>query len=175
MGIFRFLLKLVLVVAVGIGILLFAARFADGPLEIIAGGELRSGELYSGEEPDWGILRDLDTVEFQLLEPTRSRTTWVMEADGRVFIPSGYMTTWWGKIWKQWPFEALEDGRIVLRASGVRYERQLVRRQFAEVPPKVFDELSRKYTSGSSGMTGDDARAAMDSGYLWVFELVPRS
>lgn len=175
MGALRFLIKLVLVVAVGIGILLFAARFADGPLEIIAGGELRSGELYTGDEPDWSFIRDLNTVEFQLLEPARSRTTWVMETEGRVFIPSGYMTTWWGKIWKQWPFEAIEDGRILLRANGVRYERQLVRRQFSELPARVFSELARKYLTGGGAMTGDDAQASMDSGYLWVFELVPRS
>lgn len=174
MGILKFLLKLALAIVIGVGVLLFAARFADGPLEIIAGGELTSGEMHSGPEPDWSIVRDLNTVEFQLLEPARSRTTWIMEAEGRVFIPSGYMTTWWGKIWKQWPFEAVEDGRIVLRANGVRYERQLVRRQFSEVPPKAFSELARKYINGG-GMTGEDAEQAMNSGYLWVFELVPRS
>ncbi len=174
MGVLRVLLKLVLVIAVCISGLLIAARFADGPLAIIAGGELSSGELYSGAEPDWSIVRDLDTVEFQLLEPARSRTTWIMEADGRVFIPSGYMTTWWGKLWKQWPFEAIEDGRIVLRADGVRYERTLVRRQFSEIPPTVFTELARKYMNGG-GMTGADAEASMTSGYLWVFELVPRT
>lgn len=173
MGVLKLLGKLLLVLVIGIGVLLFVARFADGPLEIIAGGELTSGEMYSGPEPDWSIVRDLNTVEFQLLEPARSRTTWIMEAEGRVFIPSGYMTTWWGKIWKQWPFEAVEDGRIVLRAEGVRYERQLVRRQFSEIPPKVFSELARKYVQGG-GMTGKDAQQAMDSGYLWVFELVPR-
>ena len=103
MGFLKFLFKAALVVAVLIGVVLFAARFNDGPLEIIAGGELIAGELHSGEEPDWSFIRDLNTVEFQLLNPARSRTTWIMEADGRVFIPSGYMTTWWGKIWKKWP------------------------------------------------------------------------
>jgi len=173
MGVLKFLVKLVVVIAIGIGILLFVARFADGPLEIIAGGELTSGELHTGPEPDWSIVRDLNTVEFQLLEPARSRTTWIMEADGRVFIPCGYMTTWWGKLWKQWPIEAEQDGRIVLRADGVRYERQLVRRQFSEIPPKVFSELARKYVQGG-GMTGEDAERSMTSGYLWMFELMPR-
>ena len=169
MGFFRFLFKAVLVIAVLIGIVLFAARFNDGPLEIIAVGELIAGELYRGPEPDWSFVKDLNTVEFQLLTPARSRTTWIMEADGRVFIPSGYMTTWWGKIWKKWPFEAVKDGRIVLRADGKRYLRTLVRRNYDEIPPAVFSELSRKYLQGNE-IPGD----AVTSGYMWVFELVPR-
>jgi len=169
MGFFRFLFKALLVIAVLIGIGLFAARFNDGPIAIIAGGELTSGELHQGPEPDWSFVKELDTVEFQLLTPARSRTTWIMEADGRVFIPSGYMTTWWGKIWKKWPAEAVKDGRIVLRAEGTRYLRSLVRRSQDEIPPEVFSELSRKYLNGSE--IPDDA---VSSGYMWVFELVPR-
>jgi len=169
MGFLKFLFKAALVVAVLIGVVLFAARFNDGPLEIIAGGELIAGELHKGDEPDWSFIRDLNTVEFQLLTPPRSRTTWIMEADGRIFIPSGYMTTWWGKIWKRWPIEAEKDGRIVLRADGRRYSRQLVRRSYEEIPQKVFSELSRKYMNGAE-VPAD----AITSGYLWMFELVPR-
>ena len=169
MGFLKFLFKAALVVAVLIGVVLFAARFNDGPLEIIAGGELIAGELHKGDEPDWSFIRDLNTVEFQLLTPPRSRTTWIMEADGRIFIPSGYMTTWWGKIWKKWPIEAEKDGRIVSRADGRRYSRQLVRRSYEEIPQKVFSELSRKYMNGAE-VPAD----AITSGYLWMFELVPR-
>ena len=86
---------LVLVVGPVLG-LFTAARFHDGPFEgglaIVAAGSFDSGELHTGlEEPDWGFLRDYSTVEFQLLDPARSRTTWIMEYDGRIFIPSGYM------------------------------------------------------------------------------------
>jgi len=169
MGFFRFLFKALLVIAVLIGIGLFAARFNDGPIAIIAGGELVSGELYRGPEPDWSFVKELDTVEFQLLAPPRSRTTWIMEADGRVFIPSGYMTSWWGKIWKKWPAEAVKDGRIVLRADGTRYLRSLVRRSHDEIPPEVFSELSRKYLNGAE-IPGN----AVTSGYMWIFELVPQ-
>ncbi len=169
MGFFRFLFKALLVIVVLIGIGLFAARFNDGPIEIIAGGELVAGELYSGAEPDWSFVKELDTVEFQLLTPPRSRTTWIVEADGRVFIPCGYMTTWWGKIWKKWPIEAEKDGRIVLRADGKRYLRTLVRRSNDEIPPEVFSELARKYLGGNAMPDN-----AVTSGYLWIFELVPR-
>ena len=76
---------------------LLGARFADGPLEIIAGGPFSTGERHTGAEPDWRFVADIPTVEFQLLEPARSRTTWIIEHEGRIYIPSGYMTTWWGR------------------------------------------------------------------------------
>ena len=54
-----------------IGGLLVGARFADGPLAIVAGGPFRSGELVTGAEPDWSFVRDIGEVQFQLLEPPR--------------------------------------------------------------------------------------------------------
>ena len=120
------LLALLLVV---IGGLLVGARFSDGPIAIIAGGPFRSGELVSGPEPDWSFVRDVREVEFQLLDPARSRTTWILDHEGKAYIPCGYMTTWWGKIWKQWPLEAEKDPRILLRIGDELYERQLVRIQ----------------------------------------------
>ena len=82
-----------------------AARFHDGPfagpLAIVAAGPFKTGELQRGsEEPDWAFLRDYPTIEFQLLDPPRSRTTFVMETGGRIFIPSRYMNTIRGRLWK---------------------------------------------------------------------------
>ena len=87
-----------------VGVLLISMRFADGPWGIIAGGAFSSGEMYQGEEPDWSFLRDRETVEFQLENPTRSRTTWIVEHEGKIYIPSGYMNSTVGKIWKKWPW-----------------------------------------------------------------------
>jgi len=147
---------------------LIGARFADGPLEIIAGGAFSSG-TQATEEPDWAFAKDYDTVEFQLLDPEASRTTWIAIHEGRVFIPSGYMTTWWGKIWKQWPIQAESDGRAILRVDGTLYDRQLVRIKDYDTVAPVMAELSRKYAQGAAF-----PREAFDSGYLWIFELVPR-
>ncbi|MEN8160763.1 MAG: hypothetical protein ABFS41_11890 [Myxococcota bacterium] len=53
--ILRVLLALaLLVVAIGVG-----ARFADGPLAIVAGGPFRSGERVVGPEPDWSFVREI--------------------------------------------------------------------------------------------------------------------
>ena len=165
----RVLIGLIAVLVIGLGGLLVAARFSDGPLAIIAGGPFTSGERVAGPEPDWSFLHDTSEVEFQLLEPARSRTTWVIEHEGKAYIPSGYMTTWWGKLWKHWPLEAEKDGRILLRVDDKLYERQLVRVDSGPLLAPLTAELSRKYAAGS-----EIPVEAVTSGYLWLFELAPR-
>lgn len=79
MGIAR-VLGIVLVGVVGLLLsLTVAARFSDGPLAIIAGGPLERGELVTGGEPEWSFAREIETIEFQLVEPARSRTSWIFE------------------------------------------------------------------------------------------------
>ena len=153
-----------------IGGLLVGARFADGPIAIIACGPFTSGELVSGSEPDWSFVRDVREVEFQLLDPPRSRTTWILDHEGKAYIPCGYMTTWWGKIWKRWPLEAEKDPRIILRIGDELYERQLVRIQEGPIVAPLLAELSRKYAGGR-----EIPMEAVTSGYLWLYELAPRS
>ena len=160
-----YLFGLIVVLVLGTLVL---ARFADGPLEIIAGGPFETGEV-AIDEPDWNFAKDYSTVEFQLLDPEASRTTWIAVHDGRVFIPSGYMTTWWGKIWKQWPLQAEQDGRAILRVDGRLYDRQLVRVMDGPEVEPVMAELGRKYAGGAAF-----PREVFDSGYLWIFELLPR-
>jgi hypothetical protein len=159
-------LALLLVV---LGILLVGARFADGPIAIIAGGPFTSGEPQRGPEPDWSFVRDVREVEFQLLEPARSRTTWILDHEGKAYIPCGYMTTWWGRLWKQWPHEAEKDPRILLRVGDALYERKLVRIQEGPLVAPLLSELSRKYADGEQ-----IPPELVTSGYLWLFELAPR-
>ncbi len=165
----RIVIGLLLFFVLAIGGLFIGARFSDGPLAIIAGGPFTSGELVTGAEPDWSFVRDVQEVQFQLLEPARSRTTWIIEHEGKAYIPSGYMTTWWGKIWKKWPLEAQKDPRILLRIGDHLYERKLVRVESGPVVAPVMAELSRKYAAGA-----EIPATAVSSGYLWLFELAPR-
>lgn len=174
-------MKLLLKILAGlIGLLLLfvvgtfvVARFHDGPMDggfaIVSGGPFTSGERYTGPEPDWSFLKDYPTVEFQLLEPDRSRTTFVMEHDNRIFIPSGYMNSLLGKLWKHWPMEAEKDGRAILRVDGKLYERQLVRIKEGEVLTGVLSELGRKYGEGEPAPL-----SMVTSNDLWIFELTPR-
>jgi hypothetical protein len=167
----RVIAGLLVLLLVAVGVLLAGARFADGPVAIVAGGPFASGQPFEGLEPDWSFVHDLREVEFQLLEPARSRTTWILDHEGKAYIPSGYMTTWWGKIWKQWPLEAEKDPRILLRIDDTIYERKLVRVRDGDVSvAPLLAELSRKYAQGREIPVD-----AVTSGYLWLFELAPRN
>ena len=160
--------KLVAGIVVVVLAFFVVTRFTDGPMGIITGGAFSSGEVVS-EEPDWRYVKDYDIVEFQLLDPARSRTTWIVEHDGRIFIPSGYMLSTVGKIWKQWPLQAEKDGRAILRVDAKLYPRQLVRINDDPVLPAVLAELSRKYANGAQIPVSEVSR-----GSLWIFELVQR-
>ena len=160
--------KLVAGIVVVILAFFVVTRFTDGPMGIITGGAFSSGEVVS-EEPDWRYVKDYDIVEFQLLDHARSRTTWIVEHDGRIFIPSGYMLSTVGKIWKQWPLQAEKDGRAILRVDAKLYPRQLVRIKDDPVLPAVLAELSRKYANGAQIPVSEVSR-----GSLWIFELVQR-
>ncbi|MDP6978517.1 MAG: hypothetical protein QF570_07935 [Myxococcota bacterium] len=159
-----------LVVAV-VAITLVYARFHDGPVSIIAGGPFASGELHTGPEPDWSPMRTRQEVEFQLLDPPRSRITWVAEHEGKPYIVSGYMNSTFGKIWKQWPHEIEKDDRILLRVDDVIYERRLVRIMEGPMVAPVIRQLSEKYLDGASFGDPDEA---VRNGDVWFYEVAPR-
>lgn len=148
--------------------LVIGARFGDGPIAIIPGGPLESGERVTGAEPDWTFARDIMEMEFQLVEPPRSRTTWLQVHDKKLYIVSAYMNSMLGRVWKQWPAQALQDGRAVIRIAGKRYERQLVR-ILGERPllEAIAAEVNRKH---GAGLSADMA----ESGDAWFFALEPR-
>lgn len=168
-------------VALGaLGITYAVLRMGDGPTAIVAGGAFSTGQPYAGGEPEWSFLRDRQEVEFQLLDPARSRTTWILEHAGRIYIPCGYMNSTLGKLWKHWPYEAERNGDALLRVDGVLYERRLVRIKDAPELPAIASELARKYIAVGANETQRAAAIAAILGQvqnndLWVFELQPRS
>ena len=141
-------------VAIGVAALVFllgasvlvAKRMSDGPLtEMIPGGALQAGPLEAGA----GLAAALtcgtvvcpktSTIELELVGPATSRYTGIMVHDGQVYIPCdlGFM---WGRftgttrsilhliyLFKHWHEDALQDGRVVIRAGGKRYEGQAVK------------------------------------------------
>ena len=142
-------------------------RFADGPNRLFSGGALVAGDMYAGPEPDWSFVRDIPTIELQLLDPPRSRRIWTTEHDGRLYVWSGYMGTAVGRLWKHWPVQAERDGRAVLRIEGKRYERRLVRIESGEVLDGIAAAIRDKYPSQVT-------RASVEAGDSWVFEAAPR-
>jgi hypothetical protein len=159
-------------VVVFVALFLVYARFHDGPIAIVAGGPFTSGELYAGPEPDWSPMRTRQEVEFQLLDPSRSRITWIAEHAGKPYIVSGYMNTAFGKLWKHWPHEIAKDDRILLRVDDVIYERRLVRIMEGAMVAPVIAQLAEKYLDGASFGDPDEA---VRNGDMWLYEVAPRS
>ena len=143
-------------------------RSEDGPNRVFAGGPLVAGNLYEGPEPDWSFVNNIDTIELQLLNPEESRRIWAASVDGKLYLWSGYMNSFVGKIWKSWPAQAEKDGRAVVRVSGIRYERQLTRIEKGDGLESLTSLMREKYGSGATP-------AAVDEGDLWMFVAGPRS
>ena len=154
--------------ALAIGLFLLGMRFHDGPLEIISGGPFKTGSL-SNAPDDWSFLTDRSQIEFQTMDPARSRTVWLAVHDRRLFLVSGYMTTGYGAIWKQWPHYLDNDDSVILRINGNLYEQRLQRIMAgADVIP-VLMEFNRKYGAGEP--TSADTVTLGDT---WMYEVVSR-
>ncbi len=157
---------LVLIPVVTLFALAVSARFSDGPSVVFAGGPLVAGELVTGAEPDWSFARDVGTIELQLLDPPRSRIVWIAGSEGKICVVSGYMGTAIGRLWKQWPVQAEQDGRAIIRIEGKRYPRTLRRIITGDEVQGVVTELRRKYGFDSNPTD-------IEAGTTWMFELAP--
>jgi hypothetical protein len=166
------------VLILGVIAVAIVARSSDGPLDpyplaILQGGPLLSGELVTGPEPDWSFARDLMVMELQLANPARSRNTWLVVHEGKLYVPCGYMNSWWGRLWKQWPIDAMNDGRSVVRISGKRYERHAIRVTEPALFWSLTKEVMRKYRPLKDEDLPDELPPLESTG-VWFFELAPR-
>lgn len=141
-------------------------RFSDGPVGFFSGGPLASGEMVTTPVADWGFATDVDTIEFQLVEPPRSRTVWILVEDGRAYIPCGIPNF---TLWKKWPHEALEDGRAIVRIEGKRYPLELVKVDEPGLRAALLANVAEKYGLPPGGEAADDPDA------VWFFRLDPRT
>ena len=168
---------IVLIPAVGMATLRVENQNADGPSILFPGGEMTTGRLHTGPEPDWSFTDDIQLVELQLNDPMAYRLIYVLEAEGRIIINSGYMTTMLGRLWKEWAFEADEgNNQGVLRVDDVRYPRTLVRIEEGDILDGVAAKLITKYGGAPNASPEAIARtrAGIEAGNSWVFELIPR-
>jgi len=157
---------LVLIPVFALAALAVSTRLSDGPSVIFAGGPLVAGEMVTGPEPDWSFVRDIRVFELQLLNPPRSRTLWIVEHEGKLYLNSNYMGGLRESLWKRWPAQAERDGRAIMRIEGKRYERTLVRIKTGPIVEGVTAEFTRKY---GVEMTP----AEVEAEELWLFEMAP--
>ena len=138
----------------------FAARFADGPLGPFPGGAIRSGEWVRDTPVDWDSFADIREVQFGLLEPPRSRTTWFLVRDGKPYVPCAFPNF---TLLKKWPHEVQADPRVVLRIDGRRYRRRAIRVMDPEEYAELVTLAKQKYGEFDSSDPDD----------LWYFRLDP--
>lgn len=167
MTFFKCLVSIIVVLIIAFSAFLFFMRFHDGPIEIFSGGPFSSGEMVTGAEPDWNDHKDRATLQLQSLQPARSRTLWLVVVDDRLFVPSAYMNTGFGKIWKQWPHHAVKDGRALIRLDDKIYPRQMIRlANDDELVPEIVEAIGNKYPGE---LTVEDVK----TNNTWLFELAP--
>lgn len=177
--------KIIKWIGIGLGSIAFligaaygAMRMNDGPVEfwpwftISIGGPFRSGEL-APSPADWSFIEDRKEIEIQTLNPTTSRTVWVPVIDGRLYLVSGYMNSYLGRLWKQWPSYLAEDNRILIRIDGEIYEQRLERIMEGPITDQVMSEVVHKYFGAPDELI-EGSGAAITSGSAWLFEVVPR-
>jgi hypothetical protein len=142
-------------VLVGLLVVVVVALNSDGPLGPLAGGAFEAGETVTGPV-DWAFLDDVDTLALALVQPPRSRTVWAVLHDGAAYVPCGLPGF---RLWKQWPHEAVQDGRAVLRSDGRLYRGRLVKVEDASLHGTLTDLVAQKY----------DVGGAYDADTLWFF------
>jgi len=149
---------------------------ADGPSILFPGGALTSGTLHQGAEPNWSFTDEVPTIELQTTQPDSSRRIFIMESEGKVFVPSGYMRSFLGKLWKDWAFD-VEAGstQAVARINGVRYERTLVRVTEPNIVQGVAGKLAQKYAGGNTPEAVAQIMESVANNDTWIFQLAPRS
>jgi hypothetical protein len=174
-------------IALAFGAVLALGLFADGPIEMVPGGPLRSGERVTDLNVDWAaVLGDGVLAELQLVNPPHSRTVGLMLREGQLYVPCdlGYM---WGRFsgrrrfisqalytFKRWHEDAERDGRAVLRIKGKLYERQAVRVTDPALDAALraqLEDMARQWMPDTA-LPPAPTEGPRD---IWFFRLDPRS
>ncbi len=146
----------------------------DGPSILFPGGALVSGDLHEGPEPDWSFTDDVFTIELQTVDPVSSRRIFIMESNGKIYVPSGYMRSFLGKMWKDWAFQGEEGSTAAIaRIEGKRYPRTLKRVMDADEIAGVANKLAIKYAGGASPEAVAEIARSVADGETWIFQMAP--
>ena len=166
--IFQLLGLIILIPFVAFSALHYQYSDADGPSILFPGGQLISGPVYNGPEPDWSFTSDIQAIELQLDESMTSRYVWAVPVNGRLYVVSSYMGSILGRMWKHWAVEADDgDGAAVVRVNGIRYPRRLIRVVQGVELDGVASVLTNKYATPTT-------RQSIETGNTWVFQVAPR-
>ena len=183
---FLILMGLLLFLALSVAAIFVWARFSDGPKGPIPGGALTTGEYRDAVSVDWQEVlgeRAVVEIELQLENPVGSRTTGAFVYEGQLYVPCdlGYVwrrlpngagrlllhTIW---LFKDWHTDVEADGRVVVRANGVRYKLEATR-----VTDETLLEVFRQHVSAAAADAFELLDVQTDPNDIWFFRLDPRA
>ena len=147
MVVLRWVIRIVVALAIVVVLVFVAARLHDGPLGPIPGGALAKGPLVAEPVGDWSFAAGVEEIELQLTSQSKSRTTWIIVHDGKAYIPAAVEFPP-GKTWHR---AALADGRATLRIAGKRYPVTLAKVDDAAIVSAVRDVAFKQYPKRPGG------------------------
>jgi len=139
MKILRVLLFGLAFVVVALLAVIVGARFADGPIALIPGGQLESGELVADPAVDWTFAKDVQEIEME--SDGRSRTVWALVVNGELYIPASTSFP----PFKSWHKRIAQEPRARVRIEGKRYERALQRVEDPALLTSLREAALQKY------------------------------
>ncbi|MBW2270239.1 MAG: hypothetical protein JRH16_16870, partial [Deltaproteobacteria bacterium] len=102
----------------------FLLSRADGPVGVLAGGPLRSGEQVDFAAMDWDALDELHELEIEIVGAGSSRTLWFSVHEGVPYVACD-LDCIGGRL-TRWPQQIELDDRVVIRIDARRVEARLI-------------------------------------------------
>ena len=159
MKVIKWLLYVIVGITGLVGATFIAVRFMDGPLGPIPGGSLEAGELHTSPVSDW-TFAGAGTIELQLKNENRSRTTWMTTIGSDAYIPAAVSFP----PNKQWHIRAEANGTAIIRVAAKRYPVTLRRVATGDVTfANVADVLEKDNAMPPGGVED-----------LWLFSVQTR-
>ena len=135
----------------------FGLRFLDGPLFVLHGGPLRSGDYVGYADVDWRSLDGLREMELELAGTGRSLLLWFSVTDGRPYISCGFGCD--DGFLTRWPRQVEQDPRVVVRLDGMR-----IRARAEQVPHGSEEHDVARADRHAKFSAGEDSRARAELG-----------
>ena len=136
----------------------FLLSHADGPVGVLAGGPLRSGEQVDLSDLDWESLDELHELEIEIVGVGSSRTLWFSVHEGIPYVAcdldciDGRLT--------RWPQQIERDDRVVIRIDGRRVAARLVHVPHGSAEYEVVRAgRERKYSGDGGGRAAAETAA----------------
>lgn len=138
---------ILLLLAGGVGA--FASSRADGPVWVIPGGPLRSGEPTPFADVDWTALDALHELEIEIVGAASSRILWFSVHEGVPYVACDLDCI--GGVLARWPQQIERDDRVVIRIDGKRVVARLVHVPHGSEEYETARAVREQKFSGGSG------------------------